>query len=54
MCDNNCLFYVNETLLVWSLPVNVFKAFTEIYISTYMFDAQIQKYYYDYFDMEYE
>ena len=54
MANNDSLYYVNKTLMVWSLPVSVFDCFEEVFISTYMFDAQIQKYYYDYFEMEYE
>lgn len=53
MAYNDSLFYVNNSLMIWSLPVNVFKVFETIYISTYMFDAQIQKYYYDYFGLKY-
>ena len=34
-------------------PVSVFKAFKNIYILTYMFDAQIQKYYYDFYNVNY-
>ena len=52
MANNNSLYYVNKTLMVWSLPVSIFDCFEEVFISTYMFDAQIQKYYYDYFEME--
>lgn len=54
MANNDSLYFVNGALLMWSLPVSIFKAFENIYISTYMFDAQIQKYYYDYFELEYE
>lgn len=54
MADNSSLYYVNKTLLVWSLPVSIFESFNEVYISTYMFDSQIQKYYYDYFELQYE
>ena len=54
MANNDSLYYVNKTLMVWSLPVSIFDCFEEVFISTYMFDAQIQKYYYDYFEMEYE
>ena len=53
MAYNESLYYVSNTLMIWSMPVNAFKSFSEIYISTYLFDAQIQKYYYDYFNMEY-
>lgn len=35
-------------------PVDVFNGFDKIIILTYMFDAQIQRYYYDSYHMEYE
>lgn len=54
MADNESLYYVNNTLMVWTMPVSIFDSFEEIYISTYMFDCQIQKYYYDYFSLEYD
>ena len=53
MAYNESLYYVNNTLMIWTMPVNAFKSFSEIYISTYLFDAQIQKYYYDYFNIDY-
>lgn len=54
MCDNKSLFYVNNTLMVWALPVDIFTCFKDVYIATYYFKAQIQKYYYDFFNLEYE
>lgn len=54
MAMNESLYYVNETLMIWTMPVSAFKCFDEVFISTYMFDCQIQKYYYDYFSLEYE
>lgn len=35
-------------------PVEVFKGFDKIFILTYMFDAQIQRYYYDSYHMDYD
>lgn len=34
-------------------PVSIFRAFTDSYILTYMFDAQFQKYYYDFHGIEF-
>ena len=44
--SNNLIFY-KDSLLFWNFPVNVFDAFQEVIILTYMFDSQPQKYYYD-------
>lgn len=45
---------VNDTVLIWNFPVSVFESFKEIYILTYLFDAQIQRYYYDMFNVKYD
>jgi hypothetical protein len=37
----------------WVFPVEAFEAFDEVLILTYMFEAQIQKYYYDMYGIEY-
>lgn len=39
-------------LMLWTFPVEIFKAFEEVTVLTYMFDAQIQKYYFDMNDIE--
>lgn len=43
-----------DKLILWLFPVEVFRAFRDVYILTYMFDAQIQKYYFDLHGCEYE
>lgn len=48
------LIYFENTILFWSFPVSVFNAFSEIFILTYLFQAQEQKYYYDMHKLEYE
>ncbi|WP_214739278.1 hypothetical protein [Exiguobacterium sp. s48] len=40
--------------MVSLLPINSFSNFKEVYILTYLFDGQLQKYYYDYFDLQYK
>ncbi len=47
MAKNKTLMLINDMLLLWNFPVDIFECFQEVYILTYMFDAQIQKYYYD-------
>ena len=53
LCDSGCLYLFNDTLMIWMFPVKVFKAFSESYILTYLFDAQMQKYYYDFYNINY-
>jgi hypothetical protein len=40
--------------MLWLFPVETFRAFRDIYILTYMFNAQTQKYYYDYYGITYK
>ncbi|WP_252225332.1 MULTISPECIES: hypothetical protein [unclassified Clostridium] len=54
MVLNNNVYMVNNTLLMWTFPVEIFQAFKEIYVLTYLFDGQIQRYYYDLYNVKYE
>lgn len=49
------MFLQDDGLMIWLFPPEIFKAFKEIILLTYMFDAQVQKYYYDLmgFDLKY-
>ncbi|MCM2532131.1 hypothetical protein NDK43_06685 [Neobacillus pocheonensis] len=48
------LFLHNGTILFWTMPIINFKSFEEVYILTYLFDGQIQRYYYDMYDVDYK
>lgn len=39
--------------MLWLFPYKVFQSFKQIFILTYMFDGQIQKKYFDYFETKY-
>lgn len=45
--DEDCFF-------MYEIPINRFDVFKEVFILTYMFDCQVQKYYYDIFGYDYE
>lgn len=53
LCNLGGIAIVRNTALLWLFPVEVFKAFKNIFILTYMFNSQIQRYYYDYYGVEY-
>ncbi|MBM7554900.1 hypothetical protein [Thalassobacillus pellis] len=36
-----------EKFFLWALPAKIFEAFDDVFVLTYLFDAQIQRYYYD-------
>ncbi|MDQ0927707.1 hypothetical protein QFZ25_001767 [Bacillus atrophaeus] len=44
----------NDSVLFWQFPSDIFTQFKEVYNLTYLFDAQIQKYYYDINDIDYD
>ncbi|SUA70328.1 Uncharacterised protein [Paenibacillus polymyxa] len=51
---NNNLIMHNGVILLWNFPPDIFKLFKESYILTYLFSAQLQKYYFDIHGIEYE
>ena len=53
LCNMGSLAVYGGDILMWLFPIEVFNAFEHIYILTYMFNAQLQRYYYDYYGMEY-
>ena len=55
LADRNLLYLVNNTLLLWSFPVEVFREgiFDQIFILTFQFESQIQNYYYSFFGLKY-
>ena len=54
LCELNAVFYHNNTALLYLFPVDCFKAFRQVYILTYMFDAQVQRYYYDFYGAKFK
>lgn len=47
------LYFFESTILFWTFPVAVFNSFKEVYVLTYLFEAQQQKCYYDMYKVEY-
>ena len=54
LCDLECVGIYNNTAILWLFPIATFKAFREIFILTYLFEAQTQKYYFDFYGIEYK
>lgn len=48
------LFIYRDNFLVWTFPPRVFATFDEVYTMTYLFDGQLQRYYFDLHGIEYE
>nr|DAV02312.1 MAG TPA: Cas system-associated protein [Caudoviricetes sp.] len=53
LCELGCLAYYSDSVMMWLLPIESFNAFKDVYILTYMFNSQIQRYYYDYYNLPY-
>lgn len=54
LCELESLAVYGGKITLWLFPISVFRAFSDIYILTYMFNAQCQRYYYDYYGVEYK
>lgn len=54
LSKNHCLFYVDDHVLMWRFPPEIFNVFNKIYVMTYMFDGTIMKSYFDMCDIKYD
>ena len=54
LCNLGGMALVRDKLLIWMFPVEVFNVFENVFVLTYMFNAQIQRYYYDYYNIQYD
>ena len=48
------LYYHRGKFLVWAFPPSVFRVLDKAYVMTYLFSAQMQRYYFDLFAFDYE
>lgn len=53
-CDMNCLALYGSKVMLWLMPVESFSAFRKVFILTYMFNGQLQRYYYDFYGLPYD
>lgn len=56
LADRELLYYVNNAYLFWSFPTEVFEEdiFDDVFILTYLFEYQMQAYYYRFNGIPYE
>jgi hypothetical protein len=47
MSDIGNIHYYRNSFLFWTITPSSFKVFDEVFVLTYLFDGQIQKYFYD-------
>ena len=53
LAEKDNLYMQNGAAMFWVMDVQSFYSFNEVYILTYLFDGQIQKYYYDMHELDY-
>lgn len=54
LCNTKSIMRYKDNILIWNFPTSIFKCFDDVYILTYLFDGQVQKYYFDLHNVEYE
>ncbi|QAA33950.1 DEAD/DEAH box helicase family protein [Clostridium manihotivorum] len=54
MAEVGTLYLVNDSAFIWLFPVNIFRAFEKAFILTYLFEGQLQRYYYDFYNVKYD
>lgn len=58
MCELDSMYFYGDSkqngAFIWMIPKQVFSSFKETFVLTYMFDYQLQKYYYNYNDIKYD
>lgn len=47
------LMYCNSSALIWNMPCDIFLMFNDVFILTYLFKGQFQRYYYDLHGIQY-
>lgn len=51
---NGDVYFHREKLMLWTFPTKIFEAFKEVYVMTYLFEGQIQAYYYKMNNIEFD
>ncbi len=54
LCEMGCLYMYGETTMLWQFSIDIFDAFETSFVLTYMFNGQLQKYYYDFHKLMYD
>lgn len=53
LARNEVLFFLDESLLVWQFPPEIFRSFRKVYVLTYLFQGSLLKPYFEYHGIEY-
>lgn len=53
-CDTSNVIYVNDRLLVWAFPPEIFKSFKSVTVLTYLFEGSLLASYFKYYNIPYK
>lgn len=53
LCELGCVASYKDSALLYVFPLKVFESFKNIYVLTYLFSGQMQRYYYDFYGIKY-
>lgn len=54
LCELGCVTAYQDSALLYVFPLKIFDSFAKTYVLTYLFDGQMQRYYYDFYDIKYK
>jgi hypothetical protein len=54
LSDSGNMYLSRKKMMIWTFPADVFNSFGDVYLLTYLFENQLQKHYYDLFNIEFE
>ena len=54
MAKNGNLYFLDDSMLVWQFPPQIFELFEQVFVLTYMFDGSMLKPYFQYHKINYE
>lgn len=54
LCNLGAMYIYADTVFIWCFPVSIFNAMKKTYILTYLFEGQLQSYYYKLHGITYE
>lgn len=53
LAENRSVICINDVILLWRYPPDIFKLFDKVFVLTYFFESSILKYYFDVYDIVY-
>ena len=54
LCELGVIYSLGNSIIIWTFPIEIFNSFNEIFIMTYLFEAQLQASYYKMYNIKYK